>query len=397
MKPKHLQIAYAILCLAALLPIPSALAATWTIHADGTGDFPTIQDAVYASSSQDVIELASGTFSGPGNTDVFVPFSYLTIRSASGFADDVIIDCQANYIEPRRGIFLGSSQGTVIEGITITGGYGSPDGGIPSAGALLIYGSSQAVVRDCVFVDNHAGMTWDHAGGAVYVDYLCSAVFENCEFRNNSGFFGGAVAVNHGSQAEFTNCRFLDNQAGRGGAVWGNATTKVGCLFARNTADEGGAVWSNGYNEDRSINCTYSENSAPLGGGLYVTTGYGEPVTLIDTIVANSPVGEGVWAAAGLDIQFYCSDLYGNAGGDWIGTFAEQVDLNGNFSANPCFCDPELDDYQLCANSYCLPGHHPWGCDQLVGAFGQGCGDCSCDGPVATDSMTWGSVKSIYR
>ena len=44
-----------------------------------------------------------------------------------------------------------------------------------------------------------------------------------------------------------------------------------------------------------------------------------------------APRGTPIWAAADVAVQLSCSDLYGNAGGDWIGTFAPQVELNGNF------------------------------------------------------------------
>lgn len=379
------------------LSMSTVHAATWTVRPDGTGDFPTIQAAVSAAAGGDVIELAPGTFSGPGNTDVFIAAVALTIRSASGDPGDVTIECAANFFDPRRGFFFASSSGSVLEGITITGGYGSADVSIVSAGAVLIYGGTQAVVRDCVFVNNHTGLAWNHAGGAVYVDSNSFATFENCEFRANSGYFGGAVAVNHFSGAEFFDCRFLDNVGGRGGAIWGNSTSKTRCLFARNSAEQGGAIWGNGYNEEVSISCTYHANSADQGGGIYALANYGSPVRLVDTIIADCPNGEAIWKSSSVNVLLSCSDLYGNAGGDWIGTFAAQVDLEGNFSANPCFCSPETDDFQLCADSYCLPGHHPWGCHELVGAYGQGCGECACAGPVAVESTSWGSVKGLYR
>jgi hypothetical protein len=37
---------------------------------DGSGDAPTIQAAIDSSAPQDVVELADGTFIGPGNRDL---------------------------------------------------------------------------------------------------------------------------------------------------------------------------------------------------------------------------------------------------------------------------------------------------------------------------------------
>jgi predicted outer membrane repeat protein len=386
---------------ACLFLVSPAWATTVHLYPDGSGEFPDIQAAVIALNDGDEIVLMPGTYTGVGNTDVGFYGKDLTIRSQSGQPDGAVIDCQGSAADPHRGFLIMGGQGpsAVLAGLTIINGHGSTNNSsIYSAGALLIKNGSSPTIRDCVFENNHAGTGWDHAGGAVYVDQSCSPLFQDCEFTGNSAYWGGAVGVNHYSQAEFIGCRFIDNTAfHRGGAIWGNSTTKTGCLLAGNTADEGGAVWGNGYNEELSINCTYSGNSAPLGGAIYSQAGYYDPVTLIDSIIAGSLQGEAIWASDGVPVQLSCSDLYGNEGGDWIGSFAGQVDLDGNFSANPCFCSPETGDFTLCANSYCLPGHHPWGCDQLVGAYGEGCGDCSCSGPVATDRSSWGTVKTFYR
>jgi pectin methylesterase-like acyl-CoA thioesterase len=45
----------------------AASAATYVILPDGSGDYATIQAAIDAAAPGDVIELADGIFSGPGN------------------------------------------------------------------------------------------------------------------------------------------------------------------------------------------------------------------------------------------------------------------------------------------------------------------------------------------
>lgn len=77
-----------------------------------------------------------------------------------------------------------------------------------------------------------------------------------------------------------------------------------------------------------------------------------------------------------------CCDLYSNAGGDWVGTIAPQIDLDGNFSADPCFCDLGAGDFHLAGDSWALAGNHPWGCDLRVGALDVGCPDVGCAGVV---------------
>lgn len=374
------------------------MATVWTVQADGSGDFPTVQAAVAGATDGDEVVLGPGTFTGPGNTDVSTMGKALTIRSSSGAPQNVIIDCQANSANPARGftICMGVGSGTVIEGLTIINGFGY-QAGIIAAGALLISNGSSPVVRNCIFENNHAGMSWDHAGGAVYVDGNSAGYFENCEFRGNSAYYGGAVGVNNFSTAEFVDCHFMGNAGGSGGAIWGNSTTKTRCLFARNTATQGGAIWGNGYNEELSISCTYYANGSTVGGAIYARPGYGSPVTLIDTVISDCPSGEAVRALAGVVVQASCSNLFGNAGGDWVGTLGPLYGMNGNFSENPCYCSPETDEFTLCADSYCLPDNHPWGCSQLVGAYGEGCAECSCPGPVPTRDMKWGDLRALYR
>ena len=87
-----------------------------------------------------------------------------------------------------------------------------------------------------------------------------------------------------------------------------------------------------------------------------------------------------------------CSDVFGNTDGDWVGCLSGQGTLNGNFSADPLFCNRSEYDLTLAAYSPCLPGNHPagWDCG-LIGALGQGCG------PVALTAQTWARVKARYR
>jgi len=46
----------------ATLTLPSANAATYVVTPDGTGDFPTIQAAIDAAVTGDVIQLTDGVF-----------------------------------------------------------------------------------------------------------------------------------------------------------------------------------------------------------------------------------------------------------------------------------------------------------------------------------------------
>jgi hypothetical protein len=84
-----------------------------------------------------------------------------------------------------------------------------------------------------------------------------------------------------------------------------------------------------------------------------------------------------------------CCDLYGNAGGDWVGGIAGQAGQNGNLSRDPLFCGFEGDDFTLHSDSPCAPDSTP-DCG-LIGAWPVNCSST----PV--EQTTWGALKSMFR
>ena len=82
-------------------------AETITVYADGSGDAPTILAAIEAAaSSGDVIELADGVFSGPGNRDLTSSGKSILIRSMSGEPLACIIDAGGSADQFHRGILF---------------------------------------------------------------------------------------------------------------------------------------------------------------------------------------------------------------------------------------------------------------------------------------------------
>jgi len=109
----------------ACVPALPASAAIHLVYPDGSGDFPTIQDAVDASADGDVIELGSGRFTGLGNHDVTFAGKAITVRSRTGDPLDCVIDCQGSEVNESHGFIFDSGEGpdSRLEGVTITDGY----------------------------------------------------------------------------------------------------------------------------------------------------------------------------------------------------------------------------------------------------------------------------------
>jgi hypothetical protein len=94
-------------------------------------------------------------------------------------------------------------------------------------------------------------------------------------------------------------------------------------------------------------------------------------VILERTIIAFSSEGAGTCCGEGEGtLMLSCCDLFGNAGGDWVGCVAEHAGLNGNFSSDPMFCNPADGDFRLLVSSPCADGSSDCG---LIGAWSAGC------------------------
>lgn len=70
-------------------------------------------------------------------------------------------------------------------------------------------------------------------------------------------------------------------------------------------------------------------------------------------------------------ISIVCTDIYGNAGGDWVSPIGDLLGQDGNICEDPLFCDPEGGVFTLAEGSPCLPEFNP-DCG-LIGAHGLGC------------------------
>ncbi|MAT80190.1 MAG: hypothetical protein CMJ29_04340 [Phycisphaerae bacterium] len=201
---------------------------------DVPGDFQTIQQAVTAASSGDVINVGPGTWSGR----VDFRGKDLWIRSTDG-TEETILD--AGSLSSVVMFISGEGTGAILEGFTITGGTGQLFKGELTGGGIQIVNSSptirdchitgntatfgggmaiwqgEPILDNCLFTDNHA----TNDGGGLRLHEYTTLVMEDCNFvGNTAGVFGGAVNYGHYSEGHHINCEFDGNSAGlRGGAI----------------------------------------------------------------------------------------------------------------------------------------------------------------------------------
>jgi hypothetical protein len=277
------------------------------VDPQGGGDFLTIQAAIDAAVDNDLIELVSAVYTGPGNRDLNYHGKAITIQSMSGDPASCVIDCE--YVQ--RGFNFVSEEGpnSVLQNVTI----------------------------------KH-GLATDARGAGVY----CL-----------------------GSAPSLTNVYFIDNEVAGAGvgaglaAVDGSAPELHYCVFSGSQTEHRGA---DVHLFDSTVlldHCTLFGGSAPEGGVINVDDG--GQLTLRNTIIAFSQAGPAVECLWSGTVTLDCCDLYGNAGGDWVGCIADQYGVT-NISLDPQFCNPAAGDFHLWNYTPCVSEM----CGQ-VGALGIGC------------------------
>lgn len=157
------------------------------------------------------------------------------------------------------------------------------------------------------------------------------------------------------------------------------------CIFTGNSATLGGAIFAI-HVSLHPVNCTFVGNTANYGAAVFAFDH--SDVTLENCIIAFNEQGQPAYCLENSTVTLSCSDVYGNIGGDWVGCLAGQDGINGNFSADPLFCNEGAGLYGLRdLDSPCAPSNND--CGVLIGAVDVSCPcDCGVRGDVNCDAAT---------
>jgi hypothetical protein len=213
--------------------------------------------------------------------------------------------------------------------------FGGRDVRLETGGGPGVAGNGATII-DC----EHAGRAFHFHGGET-----AAAFVDGFTIQHGAATHGAAVLC-ESSSPTFTRCVFRANTASGDGTI--------ACQDASVTLDH----------------CTFHANAAVSGAGLALSPG--SSATISNTIIAFASQGDAIACDSPADVTLSCTDIYGNAGGDWTGCIAGWLGVDGNVAADPLFCAPANGDLRLAADSPCAPEHSPAGCG-LVGAWPVGC------------------------
>ncbi|HUU98180.1 MAG TPA: right-handed parallel beta-helix repeat-containing protein [Phycisphaerae bacterium] len=273
--------------------------------------YPTIQSLIDAAEEDEVVLVADGLYTGPGNKNLDFHGKAITLRSENG-PENCIIDCQRN----GRGFYFhrGETTESTIDGFTIRNAYAYQ----PESGAILCVDSSptitncvisenmlggvscansSAMISNCIVTGNRVPRNW--GGGGIACWGVGSPTISYCTIVGNAAGFAGGGILFADSTATIRNCTIMGNTVSDGGAGGAGVscyradTTITDCTITGNTAESigghGGGIdcWQG---SATITNCTIRANAAyDHGGGISWS---GSTLVIDNCLVSDNTAGE---------------------------------------------------------------------------------------------------------
>lgn len=370
--------------------VVDASARTWRVELDGSGDFTDIQPAVDASAAGDTILI------GPGRFATFRPCV------APAWTEPTIV-----WVTKDNLTFLGSGQGSTILGPTT---YFGPPGRDPKG--FCSFGEFDGTIKDLTIENIECGIYW--WAGSVVID-SCTVKGENnpafigmllwpqgATIRScsiDTHFAGDACLVGVGGRdVVFENCSF----PGYGNGVFvtdGSQNTRfIGCHFSRSNHAVLFDQMASGSMSDCSFEGIQANaltvwhgavadlNGVRINGAWTgIATASGAIVTATNMVFEDTR-SEGLLACCNSVVTITNSHFLPAQGhavrcvSTWAG--ASYLDLTGNYWGSP----------DAAAIRALI-----WDANDTSETNGVVSFEPFADGPVPTESTSWGDLKASFR
>ena len=387
-----------------LISLPVS-ARTWVIHADGSGDQPTIQAGINAAAHYDTILVE------PGRYLEMIDFlgkkitvgSRFLIAGDPAWIDQTIIDCDDGYGSTVSFDHAEESLSLLI-GLTITGGFGTHNG-LPLGAGIYIHESSPTLLNLNIFENGSVG--YDGIGGGIYISRGSPYIDQVRVIGNEAGYYcGGIVCEGEDCRPIIRNSVITGNLGGGGTALdveaHAHLTLENVLITGNETNGYPASIFCAGESRLDMIDVTLTGNTGPI----YLCSG--GTIVMINSIIWENNTPEiyfdDFWSpvtlvACNSDMEGGYDGIVTNENGtiEWFG---------GNIDENPQFSDIGLGDYTLMSESPCIDAgsdYFEWGDRVLVNLDPEDyCGEAPdmgafefCPDPAAVDENRLGAESGL--
>ena len=199
------------------------------------------------------------------------PSASLTVGDAEGHASAILTFNGNKQVSDAGPIFLVQGRLDLYSGVVVTNAVG-----VNGAAIHMSAASAQVSLQFCEVYGNTASGN----GGAVFVEYGNLTIGEEAKITDNTAANGGAIYNNSkvtigdedtGASIIIENNSVKGVGNGNGGAIYNNGELKVlyVLLKGNSASNHGGAIYNNTGGMLESIQASYQENSAAVGGAIY--------------------------------------------------------------------------------------------------------------------------------
>ena len=285
------------------------------------------------------------------HNDVYSPPGGMYVQNSSAFIRDN--DISRNY----GGVCIDNSVVTMVgNNIERNGSWG------PSA--LCCYNSIATIDSNRIHGHQSGGPSatpvfWlDHSRAVVRNNEISSNYGGGMLLCSTSGTIENNTIVDNPARPWLENPREMEADGFRAGYSDSPIQSAHGAMMEG--CSEIDKLWASRY-------ASYSQLGTN-GHAIYIDAE--SHALLSGNIISNNQIGI---CSESDSVTVSCCDVYNNEGGNYVG-LSDRTGINGNFSADPIFCNVASGEYTLHKQSPCLPGNHPNGEDcGLIGALEQGC------------------------
>lgn len=315
-----------------------ALAATYTVKTDGTGNYNTLVAAISSTQvvSGDTILVYPGTYRE--NILSFFGKS-ITVKSVEG-PETTIID---GSIAPASTVLFnaGEGPGTVFSGFTLVKGRGTRVSNQTYGGGLYVTNSSPTLEK-LILRENSANF-----GGGMGIGLNANPVLTAIRIESNTANnAGGGLYINSGDPVitDLVVVGNLTNGSGSdGGGIWASKTDGAwqNLLVADNQAlRNGGGIYADGGAFTLRFATIVGNEASVSGAGVYL--GSTSPTPGLDSVtISYNTLSNGVDFRTG-SIRLDYTNIYGNSSLEYAATSSRPTG-SGNVSFEPGFADYSAD------------------------------------------------------